>query len=483
VSSSTSRAETWSSRLGIWRDSDAAAVLASGTSWSGAELLARAAGAASVLRSISAPGPVPALLTASPTSFAFMIAGAECARPLAPLGPRLTAAELIPCLIGLEASVLLTEAEFLPVAGEIATVTGAEVVVIEEPATSDDQLELDPDPLSTAFILHTSGTTGVAKAVTYRQDRLALRTRISAGLCGFEPGAVYASASPFHHIGGFGNHAVALASGATLVPLPRFTVESWRALADLGVTHALTVPTMLEMLLDAGVLALPDLEVLQYGASPIHPDTLRRTLAAIPAVRLVNLFSQTEGGPITCLTPEDHRQIAHEGRDDLLRSVGRPAAGVELRIEDPGADGVGEVVARAAHFFAPSADGWLHTGDLGHLDPEGYLFLAGRRGDKIIRGGENIYPVEVERVLEAHSAVREAAVIGIPDQRWGEVVAAVIVAADAEHLPDTELLRAHARSQLAGFKIPTRWAFASSLPRNISGKLLRRELSAADLDD
>jgi acyl-CoA synthetase (AMP-forming)/AMP-acid ligase II len=208
----------------------------------------------------------------------------------------------------------------------------------------------------------------------------------------------------------------------------------------------------------------------------VHPDTLRRTLAAAPAVGLVNIFGQTEGSPVTCLTQADHHRIAAEHRDDLLTSVGRAAPEVDVRIDAPDASGIGEVVARAEHFFAVGDDGWLRTGDLGHLDGEGYLFLSGRRGDKIIRGGENVYPIEVEHVLEEHPGVREAAVIGVPDRRWGEVVKAVVVPADAAAAPGFDELRAHVRGRLAGFKVPTQWELAESLPRNASGKLLRRHL-------
>jgi acyl-CoA synthetase (AMP-forming)/AMP-acid ligase II len=230
------------------------------------------------------------------------------------------------------------------------------------------------------------------------------------------------------------------------------------------------------MLLDARALALPALRVLQYGAAPVHPDTLRRTLAAVPTVGLVNIFGQTEGSPITCLTPADHRRIVAESRDDLLSSVGRAAPEVEVRIEERDGSGIGEVVARADHFFAVGEDGWLHTGDLGRLDDERYLFLSGRRGDKIIRGGENVYPIEIEHVLEEHPAIREAAVVGVPDRRWGEVVKAVIVPADPRTTPDFGELRAHVRARLAGFKVPTQWEVVPSLPRNASGKLLRRDL-------
>jgi acyl-CoA synthetase (AMP-forming)/AMP-acid ligase II len=308
------------------------------------------------------------------------------------------------------------------------------------------------------------------------EDRLARRVLVNASLCALGPGSVYASASGFHHIAGLGNYVVALAAGAALAPMPRFTVEAWQDLGKLGVTHALTVPTMLEMLLDADALPLPALRILQYGAAPIHPDTLRRTLDALPAVGLVNLYGQTEGSPITCLGPEDHRGIRDEGREDLLLSVGRAAPGVDLRIERADESGVGEVVARAAHLFLADEDGWLRTGDLGRLDEAGYLFLQGRRGEKIIRGGENIYPLEVERVLESHPGVREAAVVGVPDRRWGETVKAVIVAVDPEQPPVPDELRAYVRASLAGFKVPTDWSFLETLPRNANGKLLRRQL-------
>ena len=479
------QAASWSAMLGVWRNDDGPAVVSAGARWSGAELLERAAGAARHLRSLTDhEGPVPALLASSGPAVAYMVGGAGCRRPLAPLGPRLTVAELGPCLDGLGGDLLLTEADFLPLAEELAERCRVRLAVIDDPVyRSGPPLDLTADPAATAFVLHTSGTTGRPKAVPYQQGRLALRTRLNAGLCQLGPGCVYATASPFHHIAGFGNYAVALAAGAALAPLPRFTVEAWTALAGLHVTHALTVPTVLEMLLDAGVARLPELRVLQYGAAPIHPDTLRRTLDSLPGVGLVNLFGQTEGSPITCLGPADHRRIAIDGRLELLRSVGRAAPGVEVRIDGPDEHGVGEVLARADHFFLPAADGWLHTGDLGRLDGAGYLFLSGRRGDKIIRGGENIYPVEVEQVLEQHPGVREAAVIGIPDRRWGELVEAVVVPARPAQPPDPEELRAFARSRLAGFKVPSRWRMVDELPRNASGKLLRRRLLPSSEDE
>jgi acyl-CoA synthetase (AMP-forming)/AMP-acid ligase II len=281
-----------------------------------------------------------------------------------------------------------------------------------------------------------------------------------------------------HHIGGFGSYGVALASGTAVVPMSRFTIEAWTTLADRNVTHATSVPTIIEMLLDAGVLGFESLELLQYGASPIHPSTLTKMIEQLPNVRLLNNYGQTEGSPLTALTPDDHRSIFVTGRTHLLESVGRAVDSVELRLEGVDADGIGEVVARATHLMRPDDDGWLRTGDLGHIDDEGFVFLAGRKGDMIIRGGENIYPVEVEQRLETHEHILEAAVIGIKDVKWGETVKAFLVVSDPSNPPNEAELRAYCRETLAGFKVPTDFEVIEALPRNAVGKLLRRKLLA-----
>ena len=196
----------------------------------------------------------------------------------------------------------------------------------------------------------------------------------------------------------------------------------------------------------------------------------------LPRVRLLNNYGQTEGSPLTALTPEDHRSIFESGRTHLLESVGRAVESVELRFEEVDAEGVGEVVARATHLMRPDEDGWLRTGDLGRIDDEGFVFLSGRKGDMIIRGGENIYPVEVEQRLESHPAIREAAVVGIKDVKWGETVKAFLVVNDPAAAPSAQELQAYCRETLAGFKVPVEYEVVTELPRNAVGKLLRRKL-------
>jgi acyl-CoA synthetase (AMP-forming)/AMP-acid ligase II len=473
----------WVSMVGTAQATSAPAVVTDAQKWSGEELLGHAAGAAEWLSGSGLPEgvPVPALLQASPEALALVLAGAAVRRPIAPLGPRLTVHELSGCVERLSGSCLVTQPGFADIAAAVAPPLGREVLVLGELPYRAEPLPV-PRPDDTAVVLHTSGTTGRPKAVPYRHDRLTRRCRLNATLQQFRPGSIFATASAFHHIAGLGNLMVALAAGATTVCVPRFTVEAWRGLESLGVTHALAVPTMMEMLLRRGALPLRTLQVMQYGASPIHPDTLRTAMAQLPGAGFLTLYGQTEGSPITWLSPEDHR-LAAAGREELLASVGRAAPGVELAISHPDGSGAGEVMARADHLFTAAPDGWLRTGDLGRLDDHGYLYLIGRRGDMIIRGGENVYPLEVENRLLEHPRIADAAVIGVPDRLLGEAIKAFVVPADPADPPAREELRAFTRAALAGFKVPAQWEFVSSLPRNATGKLLRRRLSTRGYDD
>jgi acyl-CoA synthetase (AMP-forming)/AMP-acid ligase II len=444
--------------------------------WTLGELVERSGGAAQLLGSLGLPPgtPVPGLVEHVGTAIALVLAGSATGRPYAPLGARMTAAELAAVVQRLDAPVLLTESAHGDLAGEVAALAGDVRVVVVDAL---GRAEPPPVPASdgVAGILHTSGTTGLPKAVPLTEQRLAARCRSLDGVTTFGPGDTYLAAAAFHHIAGIGNVVFALGLGGAVAAFPRFSVEAWKALAPRTITHTLIVPSMVEMLLDAGALdAHEHLRLLIYGASPIAADTLSAALDALPHTRFLQLFGQTEGTPLTALLPEDHDR-ARSSRPELLNSAGRAAPHVELRLHEPDGDGVGEVWARGPHLNLPDADGWVHTGDLGRIDDEGYVYLVGRAGDTINRGGENVRPIEVEEVLRRHPSVADVAVAGVPDKRLGERVAAFVVLAEGASL-DTDALRAHARATLAGFKVPEVWHALDELPRNAGGKVLRRVL-------
>jgi long-chain acyl-CoA synthetase len=230
-----------------------------------------------------------------------------------------------------------------------------------------------------------------------------------------------------------------------------------------------------------------------YGASPISEDVLVKCMAGF-GCGFCQVYGMTETtGAITSLPFEDHDPDGP--RRGLLRSAGKPLEGVDIRIVDPDTGNpakvgeVGEVQTRSAYNMAgywrkpdetaATIDeyGWLRTGDAGYFDAEGYLYLHDRIKDMIVSGGENIYPAEVENVLLSHPAVVDAAVIGVPDDRWGETVKAVVVLAPGNEAPETELI-AHCRANLAHYKCPTSVDTTDALPRNPSGKILKRELRA-----
>jgi long-chain acyl-CoA synthetase len=262
------------------------------------------------------------------------------------------------------------------------------------------------------------------------------------------------------------------------------------------ITEMFIVPAVLMFLLATPQLVDTDLSSLRmifYGASPISEDVLVKCMTAF-GCGFCQVYGMTETtGAITALRFEDHDPDGP--RRELLRSAGRPHPGVELRVVDP--DGghdvelgqVGEVWTRSRYNMAGywrkeaetartiDSDGWLRTGDAGYLDAHGYLYLHDRIKDLIVSGGENIYPAEVENVLLAHPAVADAAVIGVPDEKWGETVKAIVVLAPGARLDQSDII-SHCRDNLAHYKSPTSVEAIEVLPRNPSGKILKRELRA-----
>jgi acyl-CoA synthetase (AMP-forming)/AMP-acid ligase II len=460
-----------------WLGSDRIAVLTTDVEWTGDELLRRAGGAAEWLAACGffSGAVVPALIDETPTAVALAVGAALSGRALAPLGTRLPPADLAAAVEALAGHGLVTTPEHVELASEVARRVGTQVHVLDGPPPPERVPDASCGADDIAAVVHTSGTTGAPKPILIHHGELAARVAIYGSVMPFGPGDRYCSASPFHHTAGVTMTFTALGRGATVIPQAWFSVEGWREAGRLGVTHVLLVPTMIDLLLTEGALADARPKVLQYGAAPIDPATLREALAALPDVEFLQIFGQTEVSPVTALTHLDHVRGLVD-RPDLLATVGRAVAGVELRIENPDDDGIGEVTVRAPHTFVTDADGWRRMGDLGRIDDEGYVTLQGRVHDRIVRGGENIYPAEVEQALLSHPGVDEVAVVGVPDRRYGETVKAVVVAKDPGAPPSTDELRAHARARLAAFKVPAVIELTTALPRNTGGKVLRRQL-------
>jgi acyl-CoA synthetase (AMP-forming)/AMP-acid ligase II len=470
---------TWIERVrAVHTHSMRPAVIDESGTVTGGELIGKAAAAAEMLRSLNLEvgQPVPALLTTNADAIALLLGGAASNGPIAPLGPRMTATELADLVRRSGSPVLLTEAPHEHTAAQVAEMTRVRTVLVPRFAPSHRPLRVESGPVS--IHLHTAGTTGDPKRIPLTDRVLDKRADLLARVIGIGPGDRYATGSPLHHIGGLGNLLVAVTTGASVVCTSRFSLEWWCGLKALEATHCLLVPTMIEMLLNERLLDAVPLKTLIYGASPISEDTLRRVLEVLPDVDVVSLYGQTEGSPLASLSPADHRRALIE-TSDLLSTVGRPVEGLRMRIDAPDAAGVGEVFAAGEHLSAIDADGWLHTGDLGIVDDDGYLRLCGRRNDMVIRGGENVYPIEVENVLVTHPGVAAVGVVGVPDRRLGETLAAFVVPVDAADPPGVDELRSFTRASLAGFKVPQYWYTISELPLNSAGKVLRATLRAS----
>ena len=359
-----------------------------------------------------------------------------------------------------------------------------------------DNIRLPPPPSAdqTFAICYTSGTTGTPKGAVINQQvflmrayKLMLELRLDAtDICHFT--------TPMFHISCLILGAMAILRGSSQLVLPQFVLKpTLERMQRHRVTFANMVPTILDMIVNEPDYAPADfghLRRIMYTAAPMPLPLLIRVMKDYGG-DLVQFLGQTEDLPQTVLTAQDHRR-ALSGEAQLLKSVGRPSMGVELKICDGtarevGRGEIGEVVTRGGtamdgYWHDGDAttdalrDGWVHSGDLAYQDPSGYVYLAGRKKHMIIRGGENIYPAEIEQVLATVDGIREAVVIGLPDSRWGEIVAAVIVADDQGQHPTAAAIIAYARTRLAGYKCPSRIVFRDALPYNAAGKVERHRL-------
>jgi acyl-CoA synthetase (AMP-forming)/AMP-acid ligase II len=350
-------------------------------------------------------------------------------------------------------------------------------------------------PGDVAMQLYTSGTTGLPKGAMLTNANLGTLMPHVGPWWQFDETSVNLVCMPLFHIGGSGWALVGMGCGGHSILVREFAPPAiLDALERHRITNALFVPAMLQFLTMVPGAAERDYAALRsivYGASPITNEVLLRSMKTFrcPFIQVYGLTEST--GAITQLPYADH--VTEGPRSRRLRSAGKAFPWVELRIVDPATDQpcgpgeVGEVWTRSRQNFhgywgngeetarALTGDGWLKTGDAGFLDEEGYLFLTDRVKDMIISGGENVYPAEVENVLAEHPAVADVAVIGVPDDRWGETVKAVVVRRPGMQ-PAPEGIIAFARARLAHYKCPTSVDFAEALPRNPSGKLLKREL-------
>ena len=421
-----------------------------------------------------------------------------------PLNWRLAPAELETIVADAGCTVMIAGRGYRDVARQIAAAVPQPLEVVD---TCDDykrrlQAEsgVDPGhrgaPDDVAVQMYTSGTTGLPKGVLTTQRNLAA-AYLSADVWGFDSDSISLTPLPMFHIGGIGWAYLGIVNGATTILVSEFdAAQVLDLLEHERVTNPVFVPTILQMLAAVPGAAERDyssLRAIVYGASPITTPVLRAALRTFrcPLFGVYGL-TETTGGVIQ-LRPEDHD--ADGARQHLLRSAGRPLPWVEMRIVDPvswrdcAAGDVGEVWLRAPNVMAGYYDraaetaaalmpgGWLRTGDGGYRDEDGYLFLADRIKDMIVSGGENIYPIEVEEVLSQHPGVGEVAVIGVPDERWGETVKALVVRAP-DSTVDADELVAFARGRLAGYKLPRSVEFVADLPRSPAGKVLKRDLRA-----
>jgi acyl-CoA synthetase (AMP-forming)/AMP-acid ligase II len=365
---------------------------------------------------------------------------------------------------------------------------------------SDDEGWYEVEDNDPTIVIFSSGTTGLPKGVVLTYLDLTAYVTNTMNPADPEVHDKTLVSAPFFHIAGATTMMSSVWGGRTLVILPQFTPESWLdAVQNEGATHSFVVPTMLKRIMEHPGFEnydLSKLRLITYGAAPMPYEVVKRAVDVFDA-DLMNAYGQTEStSTLTFLGPEDHRIPREEGAEreaklKRLRSVGRPMDDVEVGIMDEDnrvleAGNEGEICIRSARVMKgyykqedltsnTIVDGWLHTGDVGYVDDEGYLFITGRKRDMIIRGGENISTGEIEDVLEEHDAVDEAAVIGVEDPEWGEVVKAVIVLKEGKTATREELVD-YAKKRLASYKAPAYVTFVTELPRNAMGKVLKTDL-------
>lgn len=440
--------------------------------------------------------------TSSPAVPVALFASAWAGVPFVPLNYRLTDEELQRLTAQISPALLVTDAERTRSLGGIEGIEVIERGAFLAEAASGESLAtaswpMDPDDI--AVLLFTSGTTGPPKAAVIRHKHLSsyVLTTVEFGLAAEEDAQLVCV--PPYHIAGMATLCSSVYSGRRIVQLANFEASEWLRLADSEqVTNAFVVPTMLARIVDeidaGGVAELPSLRAMAYGGGKMPLQVIEKAMQAIPNAEFTQAYGLTEtSSTIAVLGPDEHR--AARASDDAgarkrLVSVGRPIPSVTVEIRDAegnvlGPNESGEIYVSGEQVSGEylgkgsllGADGFFATRDGGYLDEEGFLFLSGRQDDIIVRGGENMSPGEIEDVLLEHEAVRDAAVVGIPDEQWGEAVAAAIVL-HAGKRPEVVELQEFVAKRLRSSRSPSRVVFRDELPYNETGKLLRRVVRA-----
>lgn len=436
--------------------------------------------------------------------FTLLYAAARMGAVMAPIGWRLAAPEIAYILGDTSTKLVFVEEGFVDTAAQVTAAMDNPPAVIEaeaafreaagmEPATYEPTGEDDP-----VLQLYTSGTTGHPKGVGLSNRNLfALR---KPALERADPWQTYEqsdcilAAMPCAHIGGTGLAAIAAANGIRAQVLGEFTPDGVLSAIQNGATHMFLVPAAIQFVIMHPLAKETDfsnLRYLMYGAAPMPLELLKQAVKTMPGTGFLQVYGMTETtGTVTMLPPEDHDLEGNE----RMRSAGKAVPGVEIQIrgednkEVPRGE-IGEICIlspsnTAGYWRRPDAtaetidrDGWLHTGDAGIMDADGYVFIQDRIKDMIISGGENVYPAEVENAIFGHPAIAEVAVIGIPSERWGEEVKACCVAKPGMEIEEGDVI-SYARDRIAPFKVPKSIDIIPEMPRNASGKILRRQLRA-----
>ncbi len=437
-----------------------------------------------------------------PEYFEFVFGGAKLNAVTVGVNWRLAPPEMEYTINDAEARVLVVGAEFVSHLDQFEPGLGTvkKIVVIgdhpkhesyeswvsKQPAT-DPGVEAAQEDV--AMQLYTSGTTGLPKGAMLTNHNLGGMMAVVGPMWRMDANSTNLVAMPLFHIGGSGWALVGMTQGCkSVIVRDIIPPQLLETLQKEKITNAFLVPAVLQFLSAIPGAADGDfssLRAIAYGASPITDEVLKRAIETFKC-DFFQLYGLTETtGAITQLDPDEHSE-------NLMRSAGKPFSHVEIKIT--GEDGnelprgqVGELWTRssqnmAGYWAKPEAteavmtpDGWFKTGDAGYMNEQGYVFLTDRVKDMIVSGGENVYPVEVENALASHAAIADIAVIGVPDERWGEAVKAIVVLKEGATLEPEELL-AYAKERLAGYKCPKSVDFATELPRNPSGKLLKRVL-------